>query len=82
LASLIAAPGLLLAARFFSRRIKVASREKRRRAGSITTVAEESFSNPGFAGHGGCTVIVGLRHLGCGRARRGRGTDRVPVIIQ
>jgi ABC-type multidrug transport system fused ATPase/permease subunit len=45
LASLIAAPGFLLVARFFSRRIKVASREKRRRVGSITTVAEESFSN-------------------------------------
>jgi ATP-binding cassette subfamily B protein len=45
IASLIAAPGFLLAARFFSRRIKDASREKRRRAGSITTVAEESFGN-------------------------------------
>jgi ABC-type multidrug transport system fused ATPase/permease subunit len=45
LASLIAAPGFLLIARFFSRRIKDASREKRRRASSITTVAEESFSN-------------------------------------
>jgi ATP-binding cassette, subfamily B, bacterial len=45
LASLIAAPGFLLVARFFSRRIKVASRERRRRVGSITTVAEESFSN-------------------------------------
>jgi ATP-binding cassette subfamily B protein len=45
LASLIAAPGFLLVARFFSRRIKVASREQRRRAGSITAVAEESFSN-------------------------------------
>jgi ATP-binding cassette subfamily B protein/subfamily B ATP-binding cassette protein MsbA len=43
--SLIAAPGFLVAARFFSRRIKEASREKRRRAGSITTVAEESLSN-------------------------------------
>jgi ATP-binding cassette, subfamily B, bacterial len=45
LASLIAAPGFLLIARSFSRRIKDASREKRRRASSITTVAEESFSN-------------------------------------
>jgi ATP-binding cassette subfamily B protein/subfamily B ATP-binding cassette protein MsbA len=44
-ASLVAAPGFLVAARFFSRRIKEASREKRRRAGSITAVAEESFSN-------------------------------------
>jgi ATP-binding cassette, subfamily B, bacterial len=45
LASLIAAPGFLLIARIFSRRIKDASREQRRRASSITTVAEESFSN-------------------------------------
>ena len=44
-ASLVAAPGFLLAARFFSRRIQTASREKRRRAGAITSVAEESFSN-------------------------------------
>ena len=44
-ASLVAAPGFLVAARFFSRRIKEASRESRRRAGSITSVAEESFSN-------------------------------------
>lgn len=45
LASLIAAPAFVLVARSFSRRIKVAAREKRRRMGSITTVAEESFSN-------------------------------------
>ncbi|GAA1828978.1 hypothetical protein GCM10009836_03450 [Pseudonocardia ailaonensis] len=45
LASLIAAPAFLLVARSFSRRIKDAAREKRRRAGSITTVAEESFGN-------------------------------------
>ena len=44
-ASLVAAPGFLLAARVFSRRIKVASREKRRRSAGITSVAEESFSN-------------------------------------
>ncbi|HEY2207191.1 MAG TPA: ABC transporter transmembrane domain-containing protein [Pseudonocardia sp.] len=44
-ASLAAAPGFLLAARFFSRRIKVASREKRRRSAAITSVAEESFGN-------------------------------------
>lgn len=44
-ASMIAAPGFLLVARVFSRRIKRASREKRRRAAAITSVAEESFSN-------------------------------------
>jgi ATP-binding cassette subfamily B protein/subfamily B ATP-binding cassette protein MsbA len=43
--ALLAAPGFLLAARFFSRRIKDASREKRRRAGALTSVAEESFAN-------------------------------------
>ena len=45
IAALIAAPGFLVATRFFSTRIKDASREKRRRAGSTTTVAEESFGN-------------------------------------
>src|SRR6201991_5039752 len=45
IASLIAAPGFLLIARAFSSRIKSASGEKRRKTGSITSVAEESFSN-------------------------------------
>ena len=44
-ASLLAAPAFLFAARGFSRRIKVAAREKRRRTAAITSVAEESFSN-------------------------------------
>jgi ABC-type multidrug transport system fused ATPase/permease subunit len=44
-ASLLAAPGFLGAARVFSRRIKTASREKRRRVAAITSVAEESFGN-------------------------------------
>jgi ATP-binding cassette, subfamily B, bacterial len=44
-ASLLAAPVFLLAARSFSRRIKIAAREKRRRTAGITSVAEESFSN-------------------------------------
>jgi len=44
-ASLIAAPAFLIATRSFSLRIKAASREKRRRAALITTVAEESFAN-------------------------------------
>lgn len=43
--ALIAAPGFLLLARFFSTRIKDASRERRRRSGSITAVAEESLHN-------------------------------------
>ena len=45
LISLLVAPFFWLVARRFSRLIKVASREKRRRSGSITTVAEESLSN-------------------------------------
>jgi ATP-binding cassette, subfamily B, bacterial len=45
LVSLVVAPFFWLAARHFSRLIKVASREKRRRSGSISSVAEESFSN-------------------------------------
>ncbi|HEY1973319.1 MAG TPA: ABC transporter transmembrane domain-containing protein, partial [Pseudonocardia sp.] len=45
LAAFIAAPGFLLLARVFSRRIKSASRERRRRSGSITAVAEESLHN-------------------------------------
>jgi ATP-binding cassette, subfamily B, bacterial len=45
LASLIAVPVFWATARVFARRIKIASREVRRRAGSITVVAEESLSN-------------------------------------
>jgi ATP-binding cassette, subfamily B, bacterial len=45
LASLIAVPVFWAAARIFARRIKVASREVRARAGSITVVAEESLGN-------------------------------------
>ena len=45
LVSLVVAPFFWLAARRFSRMIKIASREKRRRSGSISSVAEESFSN-------------------------------------
>jgi ABC-type multidrug transport system fused ATPase/permease subunit len=45
LVSLIVAPLFFLAAQRFSRRIKDASREKRRRSGSISAVAEESLGN-------------------------------------
>ena len=45
LVALLAAPLFWLAARHFSRLIKLASREKRRRSGSISAVAEESLSN-------------------------------------
>ena len=45
LASLIAIPVFWIAARIFARRIKIASREVRRRAGSIGVVAEESLGN-------------------------------------
>jgi ABC-type multidrug transport system fused ATPase/permease subunit len=45
LASLIAAPLFAVASRYFSTRIKAASREKRRRTGTISAVAEESLSN-------------------------------------
>ncbi|MBV8542113.1 MAG: ABC transporter ATP-binding protein, partial [Pseudonocardiales bacterium] len=45
LASLVAVPVFAAAARVFARRIKVASREVRRRAGSISVVAEESPGN-------------------------------------
>ena len=45
LISLVVAPVFWLSARKFSRLIKVASREKRRRSGSISSVAEESLSN-------------------------------------
>jgi ATP-binding cassette, subfamily B, bacterial len=44
-AAVAAAPGFLLAARYFSGRIKGASLEKRRRTGALTAVAEESFAN-------------------------------------
>ncbi|MGE0842133.1 ABC transporter transmembrane domain-containing protein, partial [Pseudonocardia sp.] len=45
LAALVAAPIFLLIARSFARRIQSAARESRRRAGSISAVAEESFGN-------------------------------------
>ncbi|MFD1533209.1 ABC transporter ATP-binding protein [Pseudonocardia aurantiaca] len=45
LAAFVAAPGFLLLARVFSRRIKDASRERRRRSGSISAVAEETLGN-------------------------------------
>src|SRR5262245_46611362 len=45
LISLVVAPFFWLAAKHFSRLIKEASREKRRRSGSISSVAEESLSN-------------------------------------
>ncbi|MGH3833666.1 MAG: ABC transporter ATP-binding protein [Pseudonocardiaceae bacterium] len=45
LASLIAVPVFAAAARVFARRIKIVSREVRRRAGSISVVAEESLGN-------------------------------------
>lgn len=45
LVSLFVAPAFWLLARIFSRRIKRAAREERRRSGSIDAVAEESLSN-------------------------------------
>jgi ABC-type multidrug transport system fused ATPase/permease subunit len=45
LASLIVIPVLFSSAGFLSQRVKTATREKRRRAGSIGAVAEESLSN-------------------------------------
>ncbi len=45
LTSFIAAPAFLLLSRTFSRRIQNASRERRRRSGSITSVAEENLGN-------------------------------------
>jgi ATP-binding cassette subfamily B protein len=45
LVSVITVPVFWLAARFFSQRIKTASREVRRRSGEISTLAEESLGN-------------------------------------
>lgn len=45
LVSLFVVPLFWMAARHFSRKIKVAAREERRRSGSIGAVAEESLSN-------------------------------------
>jgi ATP-binding cassette subfamily B protein len=45
LAALVTAPAFLGAARYFSARIKAASREERGRSGSVTAVAEESLNN-------------------------------------
>src|SRR5205085_395974 len=46
LAALIAMPMFWTTARAFARRIKIASRHVRARAGSITAVAEESLTDP------------------------------------
>src|ERR687893_1649044 len=45
LVSLFVVPLLLLVARYFSRKIRGATREERRRTGSVSAVAEESLSN-------------------------------------
>lgn len=45
LVSLFVAPLFWFSARYFSRKIKRAAREERRRSGSISAVAEESLSN-------------------------------------
>jgi ATP-binding cassette, subfamily B, bacterial len=45
LVSLFAVPLFLLAGRYFSRKIRRATREERRRTGSVSAVAEESLSN-------------------------------------
>ncbi len=45
LVALVAVPGFALLARHFARLVKRVSREKRRRSGSISSVAEESLAN-------------------------------------
>lgn len=45
LAGLLVAPTFIIAARFFSKRIKTASREAQHRNGTMTSVAEESLGN-------------------------------------
>jgi len=45
LAAMVAAPAFLVIARYFSARIKKASREQRRRSGSVTAAAEETLAN-------------------------------------
>jgi ABC-type multidrug transport system fused ATPase/permease subunit len=45
LVSLFVVPLFLLVARYFSRKLRGATREERRRSGSISAVAEESLSN-------------------------------------
>ncbi|MDP9187714.1 MAG: ABC transporter ATP-binding protein/permease [Actinomycetota bacterium] len=45
LVSLVVLPAFWLAAKHFSRLVKRASREKRRRVGSLSSIAEETFSN-------------------------------------
>jgi ATP-binding cassette subfamily B protein len=64
LVSVVAAPGFLFAARYFSARIKDASREQRRWTGSVTAVAEESLGNLAVVG-------LGVWELGRGRISLG-----------
>ncbi len=67
--SLIAAPLFWLLARRFSRIIKEISREKRRRSGSLNTVAEQSLSNLALVQTSNRSADELERYEGEGRAK-------------
>ncbi len=61
LVTLVVAPAFWLVARHFSRLVKHASREKRRRVGSLSSLAEETFSNAALIQTTGTSAAVSAR---------------------
>ena len=61
LVTLVVAPAFWLVARHFSRLVKRASREKRRRVGSLSSLAEETFSNAALIQTTGASAAVSAR---------------------
>jgi ATP-binding cassette subfamily B protein len=84
LASLIAVPAFLLTARYFSARIKDASREQRRCSGSVTAVAEESLGNvalvQAYNRHAAVTQRFHRENLG--RFRAGMAATRLEALFR
>src|SRR5919202_4141378 len=82
LVSLVITPLFWLIARRFSRMIKVASREKRRRSGSISSVAEESLSNIALVQAYGRerTEVERLHHEGVGSFAAPMASTRVKAL--
>jgi ATP-binding cassette subfamily B protein len=69
LASLVVAPIFYVAARRFSRLVKHAAREKRRRSGSLSAVAEESLAN--------AALVQSLNRQAAESARFRRQNERI-----
>ena len=81
--SLIVAPLFWVTARRFSRLIKMASREKRRRSGSISAVAEESLSNAALvqANNRQATEVERLHRENLGSFRAQMASTRLKALF-